>query len=628
MTWHDRGFRQYHPADAADFQGGTLPTGTVNFAAGQASPGDHVNVAGDTAVEPDETFTVTLSNPVGAGSGLVNATASGAILNDDGGVGRAAPAPASGTWRKRRPASCLPRRHGLDPRPAARATTPSTPARATTCSPAGRARDHFGFGKEPWSPERITDFQVGTDKLDLSALFQKVGYTGSDPVADHYVTFLDDGAGGTKLLFDDDGAGPHPQYGNYIIQLDHVLVGGPDLGPARGRRRREHRRFRRRGDGGLPAGPQAARAWRAGGSTPPPPAVALVVFAGQSNMGAHGRRLDRHQPLVARPADPDLERPTPQVRSAAARREHRLRRPPTGWGPEVEFAIDFRAAHPGETLYIVKSVAGGHAAGPGHRRRSPPTGRRRVPASCSTRPPDGPCASAAAGGSCRARCSGARAKRTPTTRPPPQAYGANLTNLFSAIRSELAARRQRQHRLLPHRHLAALFGRRARRRAQRRPGRPQRHQLRLRGLPLQSDGLHFAPAGLNTEGDDFFQLYQGWPRSGGSAVGRPGVHFARPGLDADRRRRRRHHRRQPGLRRDHRRGRRRLLRDPRRALVAGARSTTSPLASDRLDLSALLQKVGYHGADPVADHYVTLPDDGAGGTEVLFDDDGAGPSPQ
>ena len=67
-------------ANAADF-GGTLPAGTVNFAAGETSKTVTVNVAGDTTVEADEGFTVTLSNP-GNGT-IVKAAATGTILNDD-----------------------------------------------------------------------------------------------------------------------------------------------------------------------------------------------------------------------------------------------------------------------------------------------------------------------------------------------------------------------------------------------------------------------------------------------------------------------------------------------------------------------------------------------------------------
>ena len=72
------------PAMAADFVGGVLPSGTVSFAAGETSKTITVNVAGDTAVEADEGFTVTLSAPTGAG--LNGASAIGNIFNDDTGL--------------------------------------------------------------------------------------------------------------------------------------------------------------------------------------------------------------------------------------------------------------------------------------------------------------------------------------------------------------------------------------------------------------------------------------------------------------------------------------------------------------------------------------------------------------
>src|SRR3546814_7225441 len=48
--------------DGADFVGGLLPGGTLTFAAGEASKTLSFNVAGDGDEEPDEDFTVTLSN--------------------------------------------------------------------------------------------------------------------------------------------------------------------------------------------------------------------------------------------------------------------------------------------------------------------------------------------------------------------------------------------------------------------------------------------------------------------------------------------------------------------------------------------------------------------------------------
>jgi len=69
------------PASNTDFTGNALPTGTVSFAPGQTSGTITLGVNPDSAVENDETFTVTLSNPSGAS--LATATASGTIRNDD-----------------------------------------------------------------------------------------------------------------------------------------------------------------------------------------------------------------------------------------------------------------------------------------------------------------------------------------------------------------------------------------------------------------------------------------------------------------------------------------------------------------------------------------------------------------
>ncbi|WP_301951384.1 ELWxxDGT repeat protein, partial [Microcystis aeruginosa] len=71
-----------NPANATDFVGGVLPSGTVSFAAGETSKVITVNVQGDTTVEPDENFTVTLSNATN-GATIATATAIGTIQNDD-----------------------------------------------------------------------------------------------------------------------------------------------------------------------------------------------------------------------------------------------------------------------------------------------------------------------------------------------------------------------------------------------------------------------------------------------------------------------------------------------------------------------------------------------------------------
>ncbi|WP_309089610.1 type I secretion C-terminal target domain-containing protein [Phenylobacterium sp.] len=86
----------------------------------------------------------------------------------------------------------------------------------------GAGADWFVFNKNPWSPHIVKDFHVGEDKLDLSAMLQAARYTGSDPVADKYVWLTDDGAGGLNVLFDWDGAGPNPQWPNFVAKLEGV----------------------------------------------------------------------------------------------------------------------------------------------------------------------------------------------------------------------------------------------------------------------------------------------------------------------------------------------------------------------------------------------------------------------
>jgi hypothetical protein len=71
-----------NPANVADFVGGVLPTGTVSFAAGETSKIITVNIQGDTTVEPNENFTVTLSSPTN-GATITTATAIGTVQNDD-----------------------------------------------------------------------------------------------------------------------------------------------------------------------------------------------------------------------------------------------------------------------------------------------------------------------------------------------------------------------------------------------------------------------------------------------------------------------------------------------------------------------------------------------------------------
>jgi len=67
--------------NAADF-GGTLPSGTINFAVGETSQTITLTLTGDSTPEANEVLTVTLGNP-GANLSIGTASAVTTILNDD-----------------------------------------------------------------------------------------------------------------------------------------------------------------------------------------------------------------------------------------------------------------------------------------------------------------------------------------------------------------------------------------------------------------------------------------------------------------------------------------------------------------------------------------------------------------
>lgn len=69
-------------ADAADFLGGILPSGSLAFAAGEASQTISVVVLGDRTLEADEVFQVVLGN-ASAGSDIKVGSATGTIVSDD-----------------------------------------------------------------------------------------------------------------------------------------------------------------------------------------------------------------------------------------------------------------------------------------------------------------------------------------------------------------------------------------------------------------------------------------------------------------------------------------------------------------------------------------------------------------
>jgi len=70
------------PAAASDFVGAAFASGSVTFLAGELTKTVTVDVQGDTTVESNESFSLTLSNP-SAGSTIATGSATSVITNDD-----------------------------------------------------------------------------------------------------------------------------------------------------------------------------------------------------------------------------------------------------------------------------------------------------------------------------------------------------------------------------------------------------------------------------------------------------------------------------------------------------------------------------------------------------------------
>jgi uncharacterized protein len=85
----------------------------------------------------------------------------------------------------------------------------------------GAGSDTFVFNALPTNAGQITDFNHGGDTLDLSGIFSSIGYAGTNPSTDGYLSFVSDHHGDTNVYVD-----AHNGAGQVLVTtLDHVSPG-------------------------------------------------------------------------------------------------------------------------------------------------------------------------------------------------------------------------------------------------------------------------------------------------------------------------------------------------------------------------------------------------------------------
>jgi len=171
--------------DGADYTG---TSGTLTFSPGQSSRTVAVPVIGETLYESNEIFTFNLSNAINAtvGTSSVNAT----ITNDD---------------------LTLVGTSGADSLVAGAENNTLIGNGGADTLTGGPGFDHYIYNALSDGGDTITDFRVGQDKINLNALLTSIGYAGSNPIADGYVSFASGTpTSTTNIRIDSDGsAGPN-----------------------------------------------------------------------------------------------------------------------------------------------------------------------------------------------------------------------------------------------------------------------------------------------------------------------------------------------------------------------------------------------------------------------------------
>ncbi|WP_309091231.1 sialate O-acetylesterase [Phenylobacterium sp.] len=239
--------------------------------------------------------------------------------------------------------------------------------------------------------------------------------------------------------------------------------------------------------------------------------MAFVVFAGQSNTGGYGMGGW----TLSQPWTPD---PLTLIWDAAAKAWTTLQPgvntgyggQPLAWGPEVQFAREFRALFPNEVLRIVKEAHGGTSLAVDHGAWSydwsPNSGGELFDRAAATIAE----ASVAAGGGRPDAVFFGQGEEDAADWGDASAYGGNLAAFIAAVRAEWmgdGAGKVGFFQIAPGWPHAAEV-----RRAQAAVDQadPNAASFDTLGFALQGDGVHYAAAGFEAIGRSYFQLFQGW----------------------------------------------------------------------------------------------------------------------
>ncbi|BCL34749.1 M10 family metallopeptidase C-terminal domain-containing protein [Nostoc sp. MS1] len=94
----------------------------------------------------------------------------------------------------------------------------------------GLGSDIFRYESNVDGGDRITDFTVGSDKIDLTGALYSLGYTGTDAIADGYVQFGSRGQQNSVVKIDPDGFNGSAKARDFIVveNVDVASLSNPD----------------------------------------------------------------------------------------------------------------------------------------------------------------------------------------------------------------------------------------------------------------------------------------------------------------------------------------------------------------------------------------------------------------